>query len=257
MIFVILEQSSLQKYTTCWVFLALRHMLYLCVCVFLYLYFCICMFDTREYHFWYPWTILFSKICHMMGLYGTVNMLYLCICVFVFVYLCMRHLVISVLISLDQELSENVWFVWSKTSYSGDVTMRDVRTTTNDDKQGKIMLLSLWMLEGWVSQYHQIHSYQPLLKSVTTAYGFGTFLQTPYSTLNDENEKDYMINWPYFSNEISSKSTVTASLQKCDHCVWIRDFSADPLIAHSMMNMTMIIWSTDHIFLMKYHQNPQ
>jgi len=33
----------------------------------------------------------------------------------------MRHLVISVLISLDQELSENVWFVWSKTSYSGDV----------------------------------------------------------------------------------------------------------------------------------------
>ena len=40
----------------------------------------------------------------------------------------MRHLVISVLISLDQELSENVWFVWSKTSYSGDVTMRDGRT---------------------------------------------------------------------------------------------------------------------------------
>ena len=47
----------------------------------------------------------------------------------------------SVLISLDQELSENVWFVWLKTSYSGDVTMRD-------DKQGKIRLLSLWMLEG-------------------------------------------------------------------------------------------------------------
>ena len=39
MIFVIVEQSSLQKYTTCWVFLALRHMLYLCVCVF-----CICIF---------------------------------------------------------------------------------------------------------------------------------------------------------------------------------------------------------------------
>ena len=67
-IFDILEQSSFQKYTTCWVFLALRHMLYLCICV------------------------------------------------FVFVYLCMRHLEISVLISLDQELSENVWFVWSKTS---------------------------------------------------------------------------------------------------------------------------------------------
>ena len=59
---------------------------------------------------------------------------YLCICVFVFVYLCMRHLEISVLISLDQELSENVWFIWSKTSYSGDVTMRDGRTT-NDERR--------------------------------------------------------------------------------------------------------------------------
>ena len=29
-------------------------------------------------------------------------------------------MIISVLISLDQELSENVWFVWSKTSYCGD-----------------------------------------------------------------------------------------------------------------------------------------
>ena len=67
-IFDILEQSSFQKYTTCWVFLALRHMLYLCICV------------------------------------------------FVFVYLCMRHLVISVLISWDQELSENIWFVWPKAS---------------------------------------------------------------------------------------------------------------------------------------------
>ena len=66
--FDILEQFTFQKYTTCWVFLALFHMLYLCICV------------------------------------------------FVFVYLCMRHLVISILISLNQELSENLWFVWSKTS---------------------------------------------------------------------------------------------------------------------------------------------
>ena len=50
-IFDILEQSSFQKYTTCWVFLAHCLMLYLCICVFLYLYFCICAFDTWEYHF--------------------------------------------------------------------------------------------------------------------------------------------------------------------------------------------------------------
>merc|ERR1711895_225199 len=38
-IFDILERSSFQKYATCWVFLALRHMLYLCICVFVYVYF--------------------------------------------------------------------------------------------------------------------------------------------------------------------------------------------------------------------------
>ena len=32
------EQSSFKKYTTCWVFLALRKMLYLCICVLVYLY---------------------------------------------------------------------------------------------------------------------------------------------------------------------------------------------------------------------------
>ena len=86
MIFDILEQSSIQKYTTCWVFLALRHMLYLCI---LYLYFCICAFDTWEYNFWNPWTILFSKIYHMLGLSGTSSyavFVYLCICVCVFVH---------------------------------------------------------------------------------------------------------------------------------------------------------------------------
>ena len=119
MIFDILEQSSFQKYTTCWVFLALRHMLYLCICVFVYL--CICIFvfvrlthvniifDTSEQSSFQKYTTcwVFLALC---------NMLYLCICVFVFVYLSMRHLVISVLISWDQELSENIWFVWPKTS---------------------------------------------------------------------------------------------------------------------------------------------
>ena len=48
-IFDMLEQSSFQKYTTCWVFLALRHMLYLCICVFCICIFCICVFDTWEH----------------------------------------------------------------------------------------------------------------------------------------------------------------------------------------------------------------
>ena len=68
------------KYTACWVFLALRHMLYLCICT----------FDTWEYHFWYPWTILFSKIYHILGLSGTSSyavFVYLCICIYVFAHL--------------------------------------------------------------------------------------------------------------------------------------------------------------------------
>ena len=40
---------------------------------------------------------------------------------------------------------------------------------------------------------------------------------------------DYMIKWTYFCNETSSKSTVTNSLQKCDHCTQIWDISGDPL----------------------------
>ena len=42
-IFDTLEQSPFQKYATCWVFLALRHMLHLCTCI--------CSFDRWEYHF--------------------------------------------------------------------------------------------------------------------------------------------------------------------------------------------------------------
>ena len=87
-IFDTLEQSSFQKYATRWVFLALCHMLYLCICIFVYLYFCICAFDTWEYHFWYPWTIPFSKICHMLGLSGTSQYA-------VYVYLCILLLYLS------------------------------------------------------------------------------------------------------------------------------------------------------------------
>ena len=50
------EQSSFQEFTTCWVFLAICHMLDLCICVFVYLCLCICVGDTWEYQFRYPWT---------------------------------------------------------------------------------------------------------------------------------------------------------------------------------------------------------
>ena len=51
----------------------------------------------------------------------------------------MRHLVISVLIFLGQELSENVWFVWSKSSFSAVEISGNVievgRTENNHNKK--------------------------------------------------------------------------------------------------------------------------
>ena len=98
-IFDILEQSFFQKYSACWVFLAICHMLYLCNCVFVFLHLCV-------WHTGISFLIslnnpLFKNIPRVGSFWHFVIR---CICVFVFGYLCMRHLVISVLISLDLEL---------------------------------------------------------------------------------------------------------------------------------------------------------
>ena len=53
------------------------------------------------------------------------------------------------------KLWENVWFIWSKTSYSED-KWRCHRCGTNkqtNKQQGKIGLLSFWSVISWVSQY--------------------------------------------------------------------------------------------------------
>ena len=52
------------------------------------------------------------------------------------------------------------------------------------------------------------------------------FWWPPIANSIDELDNDYLINWPYFCIETSSKPTVINSLQKCDQCVWISD---DPL----------------------------
>ena len=73
----------------------------------------------------------------MLGLSNSSSMLYLCICLFVFVYLRMRHLVISILISLDQELLENDGLYGLKhhiEEISGDVTDAGRRTITREDR---------------------------------------------------------------------------------------------------------------------------
>ena len=102
-IFDILEQSSFQKYTTCSVFLALCHMLYLCI-----LYLCICVFAyLRVWHMGISFFIslnnpLFKNIPHVRSFWHFVIccicvFVYLCICVCVFVYKKLGNISVDIL----------------------------------------------------------------------------------------------------------------------------------------------------------------
>ena len=99
-IFDTLEQSSFQKYTTYWVFLVLHHMLYLCICIFVFA--CLIngniIFDILEQSSFQKYTTcwVFLVLCHV---------LYLCICVFVCLYLC-----ICVLDTWQYQF----WYPWIK-----------------------------------------------------------------------------------------------------------------------------------------------
>merc|ERR1711888_234574 len=88
MIFDILEQSSFQKYTKCWVFLALCHMLYFCICVFVYLCICIFVFALLT-HGNIIFDILeqssFKNIPHVRCFW---HFVLCCICVFVYFCIC-------------------------------------------------------------------------------------------------------------------------------------------------------------------------
>ena len=79
-----------------YVFLALCHIVSLCICVIVYLcicIFCVFVFDTREYNFSFPWTIPFSKMHHMLGLSGTLS--YAVFVYLYFLHLCVWHSGIS------------------------------------------------------------------------------------------------------------------------------------------------------------------
>jgi len=90
-IFDILAHSSFHKYISCWVFLALSHMLYLCMCVFVS--FCICIFVFAILtHGNTIFDILahssFHKYISCWVFLALSHMLYLCMCVFVSFCIC-------------------------------------------------------------------------------------------------------------------------------------------------------------------------
>ena len=89
----------------------LKRNVYLCICVIVFLYL---RFDTWEHNFWYPWTILFSKIYHMLGFSGTSSyavFVYLCICIFVFALLTHGNIIFDIL-ELSSFQKYTTWWVF-------------------------------------------------------------------------------------------------------------------------------------------------
>ena len=90
-----------------------------------------------------------------MGLLGTLSLslsLYLSLCVSLSLYLSWMLLTHC----QDHILTENIWFVWSRTSYSGD-KWRCYRCGTTNERTNKqtlkIELLSQWKLEAESRKY--------------------------------------------------------------------------------------------------------
>ena len=75
---------------------------------------------------------------------------FVCVCVSLSLYFC-RSSSWS-LSSPDDKLSENIWFVWSRTSYGGD-KWRCHHADRRTNEQVKIELLSQWTVWDWVSQF--------------------------------------------------------------------------------------------------------
>ena len=113
LIFDTLEQSSFQNYATCWVFLALRHMLYLCFWLFCIFIFYLCVWHTGMSFLISLNNHFFKNIPHVGAFCFFVIC---CVCVFVyfvFVFVFVFVLVITVWQKTSSSLRQYfIWQVW-------------------------------------------------------------------------------------------------------------------------------------------------
>ena len=77
----------------------------------------------------------------------------------------------------DHILTENIWFVWSKTSDSGD-KWRCHRCGTTERQTVKIELLSQWMLEAEFRNNHQLIGSLLLLARTRSGSAFEKVIAT-------------------------------------------------------------------------------
>ena len=123
-IYYVFEPLAFQKYSTCWVFLALFDMLYLRICVFVLVYLCIWQFRISFLMSLNRW--LFKNIAHAGYFWHfliccTCVFVYLCICECVFVYLTIQNIIFDVHGPLGIQKYgiiryHKVFWAWSRTT---------------------------------------------------------------------------------------------------------------------------------------------
>ena len=109
-----------------------KHFVFVFVCVSLSLYLSFCKYSSRslslslslssqedrQYNILNPWIPLLLISIAYIGSWKHFVFVFVCVCVSLSLSFC-KYLSRS-LSSADEKLSENIWFVWSRTSYSGD-----------------------------------------------------------------------------------------------------------------------------------------
>ena len=88
--------------------------------------------------------LVFKNIAYI-GSWKHFVFVFVCVCVSLSLYLSFCKYLSRSLSSPDDKLSENIWFVWSRTSYSGDIWLkvgRRWRCDHGDKRKVKIGLVS-------------------------------------------------------------------------------------------------------------------
>ena len=74
--------------------------------------------------------------------------------------------------SQDHILTENIWFAWSKTSYSGDKRRCHQAGQTTTNEQGKVGLLSPWAVGRLSFAIWEIHLEKHILRNTPSETSF-------------------------------------------------------------------------------------
>ena len=109
---------------------------------------------------------------------------FVCVCVSLSLYLSFCNSSSQSLSSPDDELSENIWFVWFKTSYDGDKwrCYHGDKWTTNN--KVKIELVNKLTKDCWLSQFYRIKTFAQFLDEFFRFWRSFSFLRHSWRSLS-------------------------------------------------------------------------